>query len=390
VTAVAAVAAVTAVNADGRERLNPRPLAERLRARVLEEGPVTFREWMRAALYDEREGYYRRGDIARWGRAGDYRTSPERSRLFSAAFARHFADLFDALGRPARFRVIEAGGGAGHFAAGALRTLRRDAPEVYERLRYYFVETSEDARVRAAALLEPFRERVEFCGPEELPPALDGCVVFANELLDAFPVHRVVYRGGRPRELYVGVDARGRFCWEEGEPSTPRLAGHFEWLKITPAEGQTIEVNLEAEEWFARVGRVVGRGFVVTVDYGDEAERLFRSPERREGTVRAFRRHDFADDVLADPGGQDITSTVNWTHAAAAGERAGLRFVSLERLDEFLLRAGLLEQLGRECALAPDDVEVARLRLDAREMALPTGMAAHFQVLAQRKGLDAG
>jgi SAM-dependent MidA family methyltransferase len=361
------------------------PLAERLRRRILREGPITFHDWMRAALYDEREGYYRRADAQRWGRAGDYRTSPERSRLFSATFARYFAAVYEELGRPTPFHLVEAGGGAGHFAAGVLQTLERDAPRAFAATRYHFVETSEDARRRAAALLSAFSERIEFCRLEEHEAPLDSCVVFSNELIDAFPVHRVVWRGGRLGELCVGLDARGRFIETVCEPSTPALAAHFEALGVTPSEGQAIEVNLEAENWLALVGRSLGRGMVVTVDYGDDAESLFRSPARREGTLRAFRRHNLAPDALADPGEQDLTSTVNWTHLVAAGERVRLRRVSLERQDEFLLRVGLLEQLERESALARDGAEVTRLRLDAREMVLPDRMGARFQVLIQRK-----
>jgi hypothetical protein len=63
-----------------------------------------------------------------------------------------------------------------------------------------------------------------------------------------------------------------------------------------------------------------------------------------------------------------------------------LRTLSLERLDGFLLRAGLLEQLELESAHAASEAEVAALRLDSREMILPGGMASHFQVLVQKKG----
>jgi SAM-dependent MidA family methyltransferase len=154
-------------------------------------------------------------------------------------------------------------------------------------------------------------------------------------------------------------------------------------VKLT--EGHEAEVNLDAEEWIERAARVVGRGFVVTVDYGAEADELYNAPHRARGTLRGFRAHSFVEDILSEPGAHDLTTTVNWTHVRTAGERAGLRAVSLERLDTFLLRAGLLEQLERETALAADEAEVARLRLDAREMVLPGGMASHFQVLVQRK-----
>jgi SAM-dependent MidA family methyltransferase len=399
-------------------------LAARLRERVRREGAITFREWMRAALYDERGGYYRRA-AKRWGREGDYRTSPERGALFAATFARRFAVLFDELGRPPVLTLIEVGGGAGHFARVVLQTLRRDAPHVFDSVRYVFDEPGPDSRARAAALLAPFNERVEFrrltdssegdafvrredstspleaqgrVAPptehegiaaltegESLAGPLENVIVFSNELLDAFPVHRVSLRGGRLRELFVGLGEGGEFAWVEGEPSTPRLAEHFGRAGLSLAEGQTAEVNLDAEEWVAGVARLVGRGFVFTVDYGDEAANLLRAPHRRDGTLRAFRGHQLVEDVLRSPGEQDLTTTINWTQVVAAGERAGLETAGLERLDMFLLRAGLLEQLERECALAADEAEVARLRLDAREMILPGAMASHFQVLVQKK-----
>ncbi|HYY99699.1 MAG TPA: SAM-dependent methyltransferase, partial [Pyrinomonadaceae bacterium] len=207
----------------------------------------------------------------------------------------------------------------------------------------------------------------------------------SNELLDALPVHRVVTRGGLLRELYVAEGEGGRFVWEEGEPSTPRLAEHFARFGMTPDEGPFAEVNLEAEEWIARAASLGGRGFVVTVDYGDDARGLLTSPHRRGGTLRAFSGHRFVDDLLASPGAQDLTTTVNWTQVVSAGEAAGLETVSLERLDSFLMKAGLLEQLERECALAPDEAVRSALRLGAREMILPDGMAASFQVLVQKK-----
>jgi SAM-dependent MidA family methyltransferase len=361
------------------------PLATRLRERIRWSGPLTFREWMSAALYDEREGYYRRRGAERWGRAGDYRTAPERSALFAATFARHFTKLYEELNRPRVLHLLEAGGGAGRFAHGVLRSLRRDAPHVYESTRYVFDETSADSRQRAAALLAPFAERIEFRSLSEIQDKLEHAILFSNELLDALPVHRVTVRDGRLLESYVGLDVDDGFIYVEGEPSTPRLAEHFERLGSTLAEGQVAEVNLEVSGWLARAAAVVGKGFVITVDYGDEAATLYGAPHRRGGTLRAFREHELIEDVLCDPGRQDLTTTVNWTQVVAEGESAGLRTLSLERLDGFLLRAGLVEQLELESAHAASEAEVVALRLDAREMILPGGMASHFQVLVQQK-----
>ena len=383
-------------DADAREDA---PLDARLLARIRREGPVTFRDWMAAALYDERDGYYTRLDLERWGRAGDYRTSPERSMLFASTFARYFATLYEELESPNRLDLIECGGGAGRFARVVLDTLRRDAPKVFDSVRYVFDEIGADSRARAAALLASHSDRVEFRSLHDLAldaqhttadiqnstPPRGAFLVFSNELLDALPVHRVVMRAGILRELYVAGGERRGFEWAEGEPSTPRLAEHFERFGMTLAEGQLAEVNLEAEAWVARVASLGGRGFVVTVDYGDDARGLVNAPHRREGTLRAFVGHRMGEDLLANPGAQDLTATVNWTQVISAGEAAGLETVALERLDSFLMKAGLLEQLERDCALARGEAERSALRLGAREMILPGGMAASFQVLVQKK-----
>src|SRR5207245_9805209 len=111
-------------------------LVERLRARIRHEGPITFRDWMQAALYDEGEGYYCRHDRVRWGRSGDYRTAPESSPLFPATFARYFARLFAELGQPASWTIIEAGAGSGHFARGVLVKLHSDHRAVFAATEY--------------------------------------------------------------------------------------------------------------------------------------------------------------------------------------------------------------------------------------------------------------
>jgi SAM-dependent MidA family methyltransferase len=360
-------------------------LAGRLRERIRREGVVTFRDWMEAALYDPRGGYYTRADLTRWGRSGDYRTSPERSPLFAATFARYFAALHAQLGSPARWTICEAGAGPGLFARGVLETLEREHPTVFRATRYLLDEIGGDTRARAAQSLAPFGGRVGFTRIAEDGEPFGEGVVFSNELFDAFPVHRVRMRGGALRELYVGLNEGGRFVWREGEPSTPHLAEHFAGLGVALAEGQAAEVNLEAGDWLARVAGRLTRGLVVTVDYGAAARELYDPAARPDGTLRAFRAHTLSDDVLSDPGGQDLTSTVNWTQLRRAGEGAGLRTVLLERQDAFLLGAGFLEQLEAATAGAADEAERASLRLSAREMILPGGMSGSFQVLVQSK-----
>src|SRR6266478_1752362 len=88
-------------------------LTDRLRERITAAGPMSFHDWMQAALYDERDGYYRRRGRIRQGRAGDYRTAPETSPLFAATFANYFMKLFADLKWPPSFTIFESGAGSG-------------------------------------------------------------------------------------------------------------------------------------------------------------------------------------------------------------------------------------------------------------------------------------
>ena len=356
-------------------------LAEQLRELIKREGPITFREWMQTALYDEAMGYYRKQRKI-WGREGDYRTSPERSALFAATFARYFARRYEHLGHPQSFVIVEIGGGEGHFAWGVLQTLQTYFPQVFAATRYVFDETSHQARAAAQKRLNSFSARVEFAGFAQLEKEPD--IVFSNELLDAFPVHRVIWMADRLCEYYVTLDSEDEFAWIVGPPSTPALDEYLKRHDISLCEGQAVEVNLEMEAWLEKVAARLKRGYLITVDYGAEAEELYSSLERGQGTLRGFHEHGFVDNLLRAPGDHDLTSTINWTVIKVTGAHLGLKTVEFARQDKFLLAAGLLEQLAAQSEKA-SEAEKHRLTTAVREMILPNGMAASFQVLIQEK-----
>jgi SAM-dependent MidA family methyltransferase len=358
------------------------PLTVRLRTQIERAGPMRFRDWMQAALYDESDGYYCRPGQLRQGRAGDYRTAPETSPLFAATFASYFSKLFAQLESPSTWTIFEAGAGGGEFAHGVLKTLKDFYPQVFSATSYLIDEIGPATRQRAQARLAEFDERVTFQRLSEIDQPAKAGICFSNELIDALPVHRVVMRDGELRELCVGLSG-DEFVWVESGPAE-RVAEYCSRIALRLSEGQIAEVNLDAEEYISRAARLFDRGFLITVDYGAERSELLDSPNRFEGTLRAFRRHQLIQTVLASPGEQDLTTTVDWTQIKEAGRRAGLRATSLERLDQFLLSEGLTV-LSELLSHAPDEVEALRLSTRAREMIMPNGMAASFQVLIQER-----
>lgn len=357
-------------------------LTDDLINRIRREGPITFHDWMKEALYNEAAGYYVRPGAPIWGRAGDYRTSPETSELFAATFARFFAELYQHLNRPLDFKIVEFGAGDGSFAEGVLRSLRSYFPDVYSTTTYFVVEVGRRRLNVLKQRLAEFGSKVDFVNHDVCE--IDTGIIFSNELLDSFPVHLVTKHDGELQELYVGLNDSGGFDWVNGPLSSATLRETYEQNGIDIRDEQIIELSRDIDEWVKMVASKLRRGYVITVDYGADAKDLYDTEERIEGTLRAYARHKFVD-VLSDPGGHDITAHVNWTRVQSVGSALGLKTVRFQQQDKLFLDTGLLDELERRLVTARDEAEKARLTTAAREMILPNGMAANFQVLVQEK-----
>jgi len=372
---------------------NPLLVAE-IRARLKREGRVTFRDFMKMALYHPRHGYYR-SPREKMGRAGDYLTSPEVHPLFGHMVGRQLAEMWEVMGSPARFDLLEMGAGNGLLARDILRWAQRLHPAFLEALTYRIAETS-------PALVERQRQTVEALGlrlgrkvawePDEVPAvgSVSGCLL-SNELVDSFPVHRVAVEGGKLLEVYV-VWQEGCFQEELGPPSTPELAAYFERLGLLPGEGCRAEVNLAALVWVRQVAAALARGFVLTFDYGHEAGDLY-APWRRDGTLLCFYRHNPSSDPYARVGKQDMTAHVDFTSLLEEGRRHGLEPLGVTSQSRFLAALGIGEALARLSggqAPAPGTdlplEEYYARRRAVSELLDPAGLG-RIRVLVQAKGV---
>ena len=355
-------------------------------SQIEERGPILFSQFMEWCLYHPDFGYYQT-EGAKIGKEGDYYTSSCVHPLFGYLIAKQLSQMAEILGGEA-FDVIEMGGGRGFLCKDILHWAREKAPSFYHRLRYTLIETAphflEEQRKR---LLKEEVVKVSWMSLEAIEKGKDlfeGCFL-ANELVDAFPVHRVMQDQGSLKELYV-TQRNGNFEEQWGEPSDPRIKAYFEWMGITLQEGQKAEVNLQALEWIEKVGRCLNRGFVLTIDYGYFAEELY-APYRREGTLLCYFKHQTSENPYERIGKQDITSHVNLTGLIRKGEEAGLLLTGLVPQYRFLLGLGFLEEMeamGKEMS----DLDRMKLHLSLKHLIEPeAGMGEVFKVLIQHKGI---
>src|SRR2546421_9171173 len=115
------------------------------------------------------------------------------------------------------------------------------------------------------------------------------------------------------------------------------------WIAKIPwsqfGDGWRAEINLAALRWIRRTARLLQRGYILTIDYGDRARALY-SRARHHGTLACYFRHQMNERPLARPGEQDITAHVNFSALINEGRRQGLR------LHKFTTQRLWLESLG--------------------------------------------
>jgi SAM-dependent MidA family methyltransferase len=368
-------------------------VAKQITQEIAARGLISFARFMELALYCPVYGYYEREqDTA--GRAGDYYTSVSVGSLFGELLALQFAEwLQEVLGLHARGQrsgaqgrggIVEAGAHDGGLARDVLRFLRERRPELFAPLEYWIVEPSERRRAWQERRLGEFGRKVRWVRRlSELAGGVRG-VLFSNELLDAMPVHRFGWDARARQWFEWGVSLEGgRFVWTRmlNSPMAPPVSGRWEELLGALPDGFSLDLGPAAPAWWREAANVLEEGRLVTIDYG-LTEQEFFAPERSDGTLRAYSRHRQGADVLARPGGQDITAHVNFSAVRAAGEEAGLETETFTTQEEFLTRIAARVWEGG-AGFGPWTSGRTR---QFRTLTHPQFLGRPFRVLVQRRG----
>jgi SAM-dependent MidA family methyltransferase len=274
-------------------------LTDRLVERIRATGPITFAEFMEAALYDPEDGFYARPAVGR-GQDGHFVTSPHVSPAFGDLLGRQVAECWDLLGQPSPFTVVEVGAGDGTLARQVLAAAG-SVPGLTDAIRYVAVErTGGQTAVLRDAGLETAASLAEV-GP------VTGCVV-ANEVLDNLPFHRLRERGGEIVEVMVGAEG-DRLVEVEGPATSAALA----LLTGELGPGQERVVSPAARGFVEEMAAALDRGYSFLFDYGPT------------GPVHAYREHRVLADVLDEPGSRDVTAGVDLEAVAGMVREAGLQ-----------------------------------------------------------------
>jgi len=314
------------------------PLEEIIHAEIRASGPMRFDRFMEMALYHPGFGYYARaGGPSPIGRSGDFYTSVSAGPLFGHLLARQFLQMWNLMGKPNPFWIIEQGAHDGQLACDILGWCRTETPGFFETIHYAIVQPAGTLNMlqKCAPDTALISRMSWFDSLEALAAEKPVGVFFSNELVDAFPVRSITYRTGHWLEQHIGI-AKDRLCWVDRPISDEELSAAIQALEIPAIEGYMTEINLRARSWIADVARAMSRGYVLTIDYGHPAAHYY-SPHRTCGTLTAYVKHHAIDDVLAEPGRRDITAHVDFSALDRAGETAGLTTLGFIDQQRFLM-----------------------------------------------------
>jgi SAM-dependent MidA family methyltransferase/signal transduction histidine kinase/SAM-dependent methyltransferase len=310
-------------------------------------GKITTAEFMDLALYDPDYGYYT--SQVRIGYGMDFSTAAE-DPMFGVDIARQIFQMWELMGKPRKFNIVEMGAGNGVLARNIISFLQAWRPyrDLYDALEYIIVDRSPLLKSQQWITLSDFPGKVRWVEGSAFDLSglhnVEG-VFLSNELPDTFAVHRIrAEKSNSFKEVYVSSQ-NGKFQDSLGELSDPRMSDYINSLLNKGVEfkpGDEFAVNLNLDVWQDQMSRALKRGYIITIDYGGTPEQIMNMLKRQgnnavwgggrgkglniEDTYKKFE----------EGGAIDVTSFVDYDELAQLGQKHGLSNIGVINQLEFM------------------------------------------------------
>lgn len=344
-------------------------LTEIIRQRIAKDNNISFSDFMNMALYQPGLGYYSSGTY-KFGKEGDFVTSPEIGNLFAKCLALQFKQVLSTLISPV---IMELGAGTGQFCYDCLLELEQlnCLPE-----KYYILEVSADLQQRQQqkinTLQSHLKERVIWI--QRPPVEKYNGIIFANEVIDALAVEVFKLEGQSFKQLRVGYDSGFSKTWAKFSNT---LEAELLNKNLDLADGYESEFIPYLSDWLQTISAGLEKGAVFFVDYGYERSSYYH-PQRNQGTLVCHFQHQANFDYFKNIGIQDITAFVDFTAVAEAADACGLSVEGYATQAHFLMSLEIHNKLGdsEECYEA-----YYKKSTEMKKLTMPNEMGEKFKVM---------
>lgn len=279
---------------------------------INQSGPIPYSRFMEQSLAGP-YGYYSAG-LARISEEGahDFSTHPELYPGFAPTMAMIASRVWESMGSPRNFPLVEMGAGRGTLAAKTLDWIKKNHKDFYNRIQYSIVDLPGMA-AKQRKILQQHTGKVRWYEGSalDLPSQVRGVdgMFISNELPDALPMEIVKQDGVHIVQKYIGVE-NGRFVelWNQASPEVLRYLHEF---SIDVDEKEMV-VNLNAVRFQHQVSSALRRGLILTIDYGDD----YANSEETIGSVRTYYNNNGKQSpgplAYELPGEVDITANIDF------------------------------------------------------------------------------
>lgn len=341
-------------------------LADIIREKIADQGPISVADYMELALAHPEHGYYRNRDPL--GARGDFTTSPEICQVFGEMIGLWVAQTWLQMGG-GPISLVELGPGRGTLMADLLRATRK-VPEFHDAITVHMVETSPTLANTQYMRLRDEHPRIEWLDHvDELPESRTFFI--ANEFFDALPIKQFIMAEDGVHERRVAWNSENdSFEFVQG-PAGLQLAKSGQSIPVGTIMEQCPAARLIMRSMAERLKRHGGAALLIDYGYLGDAH---------HDTLQAMKAHGFHS-VLATPGEADITAHVDFTTLQQIARDAGLSVPGLISQGQFLVRMGA--ELRTEILLKNStDVQRQTLISGLERLVSPQAMGELFKVMA--------
>ena len=286
------------------------------------------------------------------------------------------------MGQPEKFDILELGANDATLAGDILQALK--TTELYPALTYRIIEPLASLRQKQLEhLRDHHHTNVEVISELDSAPPCQG-VFLSNELFDALPVELLRFHKQRWQYLHVGSN-QGNFTelWQELPTNSP-LQQFADSLGDDYPENYTTEFRPLIDSLAKKISLCFERGLMIAIDYGFPRSHYYH-PDRVEGTLQCYSKHQKDEKVLSQPGLKDITAHVDFTQLAQVFTANGFHLADFSPQHRYLTEHGRTWLLELEKTFSPSSLPLIQ---QFQTLTHPSMMGKQFQVLEMGKNID--
>ena len=333
-------------------------LKKKIEKIITEQGPISISDFMKLALTDKKNGYYRKKMPL--GSKGDFITSPDISQIFGEIIGVWILDLWIKLGKPKETQIVDLGGGRGTLLSDIKRVLSNKISS------YIFIDINvELIKLQKKAV----KDAIHFEKIEDIPNK--PTIFIGNEFLDTFPINQFVLSDKYFKEVCVNYKNK-KLIFSHHRTNLSRTLDKKTLNQIKVND--ILEINFESRKFIEKLSRFIkeNNGGAIFFDYGY----TFNHGD----TFQAVKDSKFVN-PLDDPGNADLTAHVDFNDLYHQAKNSLVSVWGPDTQGTFLKKMGAIERLNALESIS-DDKTKQELRNGLDRLINTDAMGELFKVLA--------